>query len=648
MLVRALACSRAEYQQSAKRKGAVVYGRPFGARPYWSTPVRMVSTLPTVSATDTDQQDTSLRIAAGVELLGRYEGSGYKEPYFLVRRADGQVIQLPHLLYLVLSAADGKSDLHGISHDISQKVGRKLNVEQLGFLLEKRLRPLGLLQTAGQEKELRVERPDPLLALKFRGALVPERAVNAIAAGLQPLFHTPVVVAVLAGLAAVDGWLFFVHGVAQASRQIIFQPLYLLLTLGLVLLSMAFHECGHAAACRFSGGKPGVMGVGLYMVWPAFYTNVTDAYRLGRSGRLRTDLGGVYFNAVFVLATAAAYFVTGFEPLLVVIVIQHLEILQQFMPFLRLDGYYVVSDLTGVPDLFGRVKPILRSLVPWRPAEPRVQELRPWVRAVVTGWVLLVVPILIVNLALLVLQSPRILATVGDSVRLHLAGLGTAVQDGAILTALMGGISILALVLPVAGLSLTFARIGGRAGQATWRWSEGRRPVRVALVAIPMATVLLVWLPRDAREPIQREERGTVQDVITGHGRGGNPWRSPLIPDTSTESGSADPVASATAWPTTERPPAIQENATPGQVTPSAPHPRPSNPPGSPSTSRATPTTNATTTTTTTTTAQSTTTISEPSSTIGPTTTTVPPSSSPPSSTTAPSTTTEPPTTTSN
>ena len=34
------------------------------------------------------------------------------------------------------------------------------------------------------------------------------------------------------------------------------------------------------------------MGAGLYLVWPAFYTDVTDSYRLGRAGRLRTDLGG--------------------------------------------------------------------------------------------------------------------------------------------------------------------------------------------------------------------------------------------------------------------------------------------------------------------------------------------------------------------
>ena len=136
--------------------------------------------------------------------------------------------------------------------------------------------------------------------------------------------------------------------------------------LGLVVLSAAFHECGHATACRYGGARPGVMGVGIYIVWPAFYTDVTDAYRLDKKGRLRTDLGGVYFNAIFILLTAGAYFLTGFEPLLLIIPLQHLEILHQFLPFIRLDGYYIVSDLTGVPDMFARIKPALKSLCPGR------------------------------------------------------------------------------------------------------------------------------------------------------------------------------------------------------------------------------------------------------------------------------------------
>ena len=41
------------------------------------------------------------RLAAGVELLGAYQDSGYSQPPSLVRRPDGQVIQMSPLLYQV-------------------------------------------------------------------------------------------------------------------------------------------------------------------------------------------------------------------------------------------------------------------------------------------------------------------------------------------------------------------------------------------------------------------------------------------------------------------------------------------------------------------------------------------------------------------
>ena len=101
------------------------------------------------------------------------------------------------------------------------------------------------------------------------------------------------------------------------------------------------------------------IGVGIYLVWPSFFTNVTDSYRLCRAGRLRTDLGGLYFNLVFMLALAGIYVATSAEVLLLVIAVTHLEMLEQLLPFVRFDGYFILSDLVGVP---GPVRP--------RPAHP--------------------------------------------------------------------------------------------------------------------------------------------------------------------------------------------------------------------------------------------------------------------------------------
>ncbi|TME66883.1 MAG: hypothetical protein E6I50_10145, partial [Chloroflexi bacterium] len=327
------------------------------------------------------------KIVDGVELIGEYRDSGFKETPYLARRSDGQVIQLSKLLYSVAENIDGRRSVSQIARDVTQKQDRNVSPDNVAFLVTSKLVPLGVAVLDGSPRP-RLKRFDPMLALKFKTAVVPAPAVQVVAGIFRPLFWPPVVIAVLAALVGLDIWVFFTHGIAQGFRELLLHPTTMLIVMALIIVSAGFHECGHATACRYGGAKPGVIGAGIYIVWPAFYSDVTDAYRLGKGGRLRTDLGGVYFNVVFMLVVAGGYFLTHFEPLLILVFAQHLEIAHQFLPFLRLDGYYVVADLTGVPDLFGRIKPILAHLVLRRPADRRVAELKPWVRRVVTGWVM--------------------------------------------------------------------------------------------------------------------------------------------------------------------------------------------------------------------------------------------------------------------
>ena len=49
---------------------------------------------------------------------------------------------------------------------------------------------------------------------------------------------------------------------------------------------------------------------------------------------------------------------------------QILQMVRQLMPMVRFDGYHVLADVTGVPDLFQRIKPTLLGLLPWRWTDP--------------------------------------------------------------------------------------------------------------------------------------------------------------------------------------------------------------------------------------------------------------------------------------
>ncbi|HEX2048673.1 MAG TPA: hypothetical protein VHF27_12975 [Acidimicrobiales bacterium] len=456
------------------------------------------------------------RLADGVELIGESAGSGFKEPPALARRGDGQVIQLTRLLYLVAQECDGDRDEAAIAEAVSEKFGRRVSADNVRTLVDEKLRPLGVLAAADGTSP-KLEKPDPLLALKFRKAIIPERASMRVASVFKPLFFPPVVLAALAALVVFDTWLFLNHGVAQAFRQSAENPALMVPVLALVVVAAGWHEFGHAAGCAYGGARPGAMGAGIYLIYPAFYTDVTDSYRLGRAGRLRTDLAGVYFNGLFILAVAGLYAMTGWEALILIIVVSHIDAARQLLPFLRLDGYYIVADLTGVPDLFSRLKPILVSSLPWKKPDPKVAELKLWARIVVTVWVLLVIPLLLGQLLLLLLHAPRIFATAWTSLGDKTAALSAAFDEENWAGVASNVFQSVLLVLPVLGITLTFLRLGGRGARRMWRGTEGKPVGRlgatVAMAAV-VAGLAYTWWPDGDYEPIRPGERGTLTEGL--------------------------------------------------------------------------------------------------------------------------------------
>jgi putative peptide zinc metalloprotease protein len=498
----------------------------------------------------TDTRDLDLRDhaevevpsrATGVELLGELDGSGFEDPPFLARRGDGQTIQLTELLYRVLECIDGERDLAALAATVSDRIGKQASSDDVDFLVREKLRPLGLVRgDDGGEPD--VEKPNPLLALRFRVVLSDERITRRLTAPFAALFWPPIVVAVVAAFTVMTGWLLFAEGVGASTRAVLYQPSLLVLVFVLTALSAGFHEFGHAAACRYGGATPGVMGAGLYLVWPAFYTDVTDSYRLSKGGRLRTDLGGLYFNMLFALATFGVWALTRWTPLLLLVPLQLLQMVHQLLPFVRLDGYLILSDLTGVPDLFARIKPTLRSALPGRATDERAAALKPWVRVVVTVWVLLVIPVLLLGVVMMALTLPRLAATAWDSAGRELDAIGGAGGDAVTIAA--AALSLLALLLPVVSTLYLLGRLAVRLAGNRWG--------RVALVAAAVAAVWL-WWPNGEYRPIQRDEPLRLQDAArtVSFPEGAEDPVEPAGTEASTTT-TVTPTTATTVAPTTE------------------------------------------------------------------------------------------------
>lgn len=161
--------------------------------------------------------------ADGVRLIGEMEGSGYRSPPALARRADGQTIQLTSLVYLVLEAIDGARDYAEVAGTVSQRFGRTVSEGNVRSLVDEQLRPAGLVTRAdGSQPD--VAKSDPLLGLRFKYAVTDEDRTRRLTSPFTWLFNPAIVVAVVTLLAIASWWVLFDKGLASATNEAFAEP----------------------------------------------------------------------------------------------------------------------------------------------------------------------------------------------------------------------------------------------------------------------------------------------------------------------------------------------------------------------------------------------------------------------------------------
>jgi putative peptide zinc metalloprotease protein len=98
---------------------------------------------------------------------------------------------------------------------------------------------------------------NPLLGLRFRFVITNPRITGRLAALFAWLFHPGVAIPITLAFALVSWWTLFDKGLGTAMDEALYQPRLILVLIALTAVSAAFHELGHAAACRRAGAGPG-------------------------------------------------------------------------------------------------------------------------------------------------------------------------------------------------------------------------------------------------------------------------------------------------------------------------------------------------------------------------------------------------------
>lgn len=154
----------------------------------------------------------------------------------------------------------------------------------------------------------------------------------------------------------------------------------LLLAWVVILSVTALHEFGHGLTCKRFGGEVKEIGFLLIYLQPAFFCNISDTWLFTkRSHRYWVTAAGAWIETTLWALATLVWRVTERETwlsgmALVVMATSGIKVFFNVNPLIKLDGYYLFSDLLQVPNLRARASAyvwgLVRRLFGGRGAEP--------------------------------------------------------------------------------------------------------------------------------------------------------------------------------------------------------------------------------------------------------------------------------------
>lgn len=267
-----------------------------------------------------------------------------------------------------------------------------------------------------------------------------------------------------------------------------------------VLIGVSFlairliHELGHATACKAMGGRCTEIGVMLIaFVLPLPYCDASSSWRFPETWRrVMVALGGVLVELL--IASVAAIVWARAEPgavrtvaFNVMLISGVTTLLFNLNPLLRYDGYYVLSDLMGIPNLASRARELWKHLIIGR-AFGVLGSRPPAVVGVGQAWFLFIYHALAVPYRLLIVASILLIV------------LGQYLSIGLVLAAVFGVIWLLVPAVSAGWYLISSPQLVGRRARAIGV---------AAAVLLPAAALAgFVPLPAHATAPVTIETAG--------------------------------------------------------------------------------------------------------------------------------------------
>jgi hypothetical protein len=184
--------------------------------------------------------------------------------------------------------------------------------------------------------------------------------------GVRWMFHP--VATVAQALLAVAGVLAVAHAVINAHTvELRVHPAQVPVVIALSVVSIVVHELCHALVVVHGGGRVDAAGVRIYLGTPTFFVESIDAQLLSRRQRIVQAAAGPWSE--WLVTSVAAIWLWSSEPTLIApallarfVLLNSANVLSNLLPFVKLDGSWILADAIGEPDLSQQAQGAIRRM----------------------------------------------------------------------------------------------------------------------------------------------------------------------------------------------------------------------------------------------------------------------------------------------
>ena len=289
-------------------------------------------------------------------ILKDFESSTTEKKYIIAHNKKHWVIA--EELYLILSLLDGSNSLFDICSELGS-LGINRNEDSIDAIINTYIIPKGIVE--GCEGYILDEKKSKYFW--FQISILKESLIKKLSFTKYPYYK---VFSILLLALSIPGFYIIITSIISpsfySSIPVLSYKDWIIIII-LIISSGYIHELGHAGASMFFGVVPYSIGFAFYMTMPVLFADVSGIWILKRNERAIVDLGGIYFEHLYLSIIAFISLLLNNYVLFIASTVRYIGLIYNFNPFLKMDGYWLFTDLSGISNLHDTTTRFIKSIL---------------------------------------------------------------------------------------------------------------------------------------------------------------------------------------------------------------------------------------------------------------------------------------------